>query len=91
MTATSANAETATLALSDNANTTFLSIIIPSYRVVFENDFILRAGLHQANPVIGFGFKISVWKDYNIIWDYAVDPGMNREGISHNFSWRIEI
>ena len=57
----------------------------------FENDFILRAGLHQANPVIGFGIKISVWKDYNIIWDYAVDPGVNKEGTSHNFSWRIEI
>ena len=57
----------------------------------FENDFILRAGLHQANPVIGFGIKISVWNDYNIIWDYAVDLGMNKEGISHNFSWRIEL
>ena len=51
----------------------------------------LRLGLSHTNPVIGAGSEFTVWGNHKLIWDYAVDQGMNGEGISHNFSWRIEI
>ena len=58
---------------------------------VNRNNLTLRAGLIHTNPVLGLGTEFSIWGDKKLIWDYAVDPGMKGEGISHNFSWRIEI
>ena len=35
--------------------------------------------------------SIPIIKHKTILLDYALDPGHEQEGISHNFSWRIKF
>lgn len=57
----------------------------------FLNDIKLRMGINSDKITVGLGTNIIIWEKYNLLWDYALDPGIMKEGISHNFSWRIEI
>ena len=58
---------------------------------VYGNRFVLRAGLHKLSPTLGFGVGIPIW-DKNILQlDYSLDYGRRGEGLSHNFSWWMEI
>ena len=66
-----------------------------AYRLGIEQEIskaiILRLGMNTNKPTLGFGSKIFIWNKYNLLWDYAIDPGIMAEGISHNFSWRIKL
>ena len=57
----------------------------------FFNDVKLRMGINSDKIIVGFGTNIVLWKKYNLFWDYSLDPGIMQEGISHNFSWRMEL
>ena len=53
--------------------------------------FKFRAGLKSDKLSSGFGMSIPIIKYKTILLDYALDPGHEQEGISHNFSWRIKF
>ncbi|MAV59126.1 MAG: hypothetical protein CMG07_04145 [Candidatus Marinimicrobia bacterium] len=53
--------------------------------------FKFRIGLKSDKLSSGFGMSIPIIKYYTILLDYAIDPGHEKEGISHNFSWRIKF
>ena len=57
----------------------------------FFNDSKLRMGINSDKITLGLGACILIWEKYNLSWDYSLDPGVMEEGISHNFSWRIEL
>ena len=65
------------------------------FRLGFEKDFYnqtkLRFGINSDKITMGLGTQLLIWDKYNLCFDYAVDPGLMEEGISHNFSWRIEL
>ena len=42
-------------------------------------------------PTLGAGVPIEVWKKQNIQMDYALDPGNVGEGLSHLFSFSIQL
>jgi len=53
--------------------------------------FKFRIGMKSNKLSGGFGMSIPIKKEYSILLDYALDPGHEKEGISHNFSWRIKF
>ena len=53
--------------------------------------FKFRVGLKSDKLSSGFGMSIPIIKHKTILLDYALDPGHEQEGISHNFSWRIKF
>ena len=57
----------------------------------FFNASKLRIGINSDKITLGLGASILIWEKYNLLWDYSLDPGIMEEGISHNFSWRIEL
>ena len=65
------------------------------YRFGVEKEFFnntkLRMGINSDKITLGLGTSILIWEKYNLFWDYSLDPGIMKEGISHNFSWRIEL
>ena len=65
------------------------------YRLGIEYEinklFKFRVGLKSDKLSSGFGMSIPIIKHKTILLDYALDPGHEQEGISHNFSWRINF
>ena len=65
------------------------------YRVgleyIYDGIFMLRSGLNNFSPTFGFGLIISAWNQKNIQMDYSLDYGRRGEGLSHNFSWWMEM
>ena len=57
----------------------------------FSNLSKLRLGINSNKISMGLGTQLLIWEKYNFHFDYAVDPGIMEEGISHNFSWRINL
>ena len=39
---------------------------------------------------LGFGMPFKIGKSIKLHWDYALDPGMMSEGVSHLFSFTME-
>ena len=53
----------------------------------FSKDFDIRFGLKELTPTFGFGYNLSALNKYLSQFNYAVDFGMQGEGMSHNFSF----
>ena len=54
----------------------------------------IRFGLKQSEDVslkyyLGFGVPFNLIDKYNMQIDYALDPGLSDEGISHLFSFTL--
>ena len=42
-------------------------------------------------PAFGLGIPINIWKRKYIQTDYSLDMGLNKEGISHLFSFSLKL
>ena len=70
-----------------------------------ENKLLFRCGLKQEvgalsnksndklqfTPAFGLGIPINIWKRKYIQTDYSLDMGLNKEGMSHLFSFSLKL
>jgi len=61
------------------------------YEYLIENNMAFRFGLQTQNKItLGFGYKFN-FNQIPLTLDYAVDLGLEHEGISHLFTWSIDL
>ncbi len=72
---------------------------------LYNDKFAFRMGIKQKydskfsdetlvfnfEPSFGIGLPITVWKNYIINFDYSFDYGSENEGMSHLFTWTMEL
>jgi len=66
------------------------------YLLNYKNSFpiAIRMGIKELNNdlsfSLGLGMPFKIGKNIKLHWDYALDPGMMNEGVSHLFSFTVE-
>ena len=73
-----------------DSHKTYLSRI--GYEYLISDKFSLRVGLKgQDNIGIGFGYIFDIHDSIPLLLDYSLDLGSEDEGISHLFTWSLNL
>ncbi|MEA1985923.1 MAG: hypothetical protein U9N76_00360 [Candidatus Marinimicrobia bacterium] len=69
--------------------------ISPTYHFGTEIEviphFVIRGGVDDKMPIIGFGTEYNAWKNIFTSIDYAFLLGKYGEGVSHIFTWKFRF